>query len=127
MKKSYVFLTIIGVILLVAILTNPNQDRHKEVLKNKLNAVIQKEMANKADQSDDGFGQAGEALGMMFGSAIVDRMIDNMVSADNYVLFSITKITVKGESKTIGVGVFGNVYLVKELDDKLNNALQDTP
>lgn len=120
MKKNYLYYAIIGAIILVAILTNPNQDRHKEVIKNKLNSYMQKSMKQNLTETDNVWAQAGQALGMMLGGALVDRIIDNLVSTDNYVLFSTTKISWEGETKVIGIGAFGNVFITNKLDEAMN-------
>jgi hypothetical protein len=121
MKNKYIFLLFGGLFLLIAVLTNPNQDRHKEVVKNKLNTIMQKAMKDGLKNSDSGAEQLGSALGLMLGGALLDRMIETMVSTDNYVLFSTTKITFEGKSKLIGIGVFGNVFI----SDKIDEALKD--
>ena len=119
MKNKYIFLLFGGLFLLIAVLTNPNQDRHKEVVKNKLNTIMQKAMKEGLKNSDSGAEQLGSALGLMLGGALLDRMIETMVSTDNYVLFSTTKITWEGKSKLIGIGVFGNVFISDKIDEAL--------
>jgi hypothetical protein len=119
MKKKYIFLLFGCLFLLIAILTNPNQDRHKEVVKNKLNTIMQKAMKDGLKNSDSGAEQLGSALGLMLGGALLDRMIETMVSTDNYVLFSTTKITWDGKSKLIGIGVFGNVFISDKIDEAI--------
>lgn len=123
MKKNYLVFAVIGVIALVAILTNPNQDRHKEVIKNKLNSYMQKSMKQNLTETDNDWAQVGQAFGMMLGGALADRIIDNLVSTDNYVLFSTTKISWEGETKIIGVGVFGNVFITNKLNEAMNEGL----
>jgi len=119
MKNKYIFLLFGCLFLLIAILTNPNQDRHKEVVKNKLNTIMQKAMKDGLKNSDSGAEQLGSALGLMLGGALLDRMIETMVSTDNYVLFSTTKITWDGKSKLIGIGVFGNVFISDKIDEAI--------
>lgn len=123
MKKKYLILVILGIVLLVGILTNPNQDRHKEVIKNKLNSFMQKSMKESLTKTDNEWEKTGQAFGMMLGGAIIDRMVDNIVSTDNYVLFSTTKISWEGETKIIGIGAFGNVFISKKLDEAINKGL----
>jgi hypothetical protein len=123
MKKNYLILAIVGLVILVAILTNPNQDRHKEVIKNKLNSFMQKSINESSAKTDNEWEQAGQALGMMLGGALVDKIIDNLISTDNYVLFSTTKISWEGETKIIGIGAFGNVFITNELDQAMNKGL----
>jgi hypothetical protein len=123
MKKNYIFLIIIGVIALIAILTNPNQDRHKEVIKNKISSYMQKSMKESLTNTENEWEQAGQALGIMLGGALIDEIIDNLVSTDNFVLFSTTKINWEGETKVIGIGAFGNVFITSKLDEAMNEGL----
>lgn len=80
---------------------------------------MQNAMNEGLKNSDNGAKQFGSALGLMLGGVMLDRMIENMVSTDNYVLFSTTKITWEGETKLIGVGLFGNVFISSEIDEAL--------
>ena len=124
MKKSYIILTILGLLFLVAILTNPNQDRHKEAIKNRYMAYLQKAMKSEQSISKNEFEGAGESIGMVLGGAFADQLISNLVSSDNYILFSTTKITWDGKSNVVGVGFLGNVYLSSKLDDSLDETLK---
>jgi len=123
MKKNYAFTAITGLIILIAVITNPNQDRHKEVIKNKLNSYLQESMKESMKDSGNDWEQAGKAIGVILGGAIIDKIVDNLVSTENYVLFSITKITWDGKTKIIGIGALGNVFLTKKLDESLNEGL----
>ena len=110
-KNGYSVIIVIGLLGLVAILTNPNLEKHKEVVKFKLRADIQKPMIQTNSNTTDEGSRAGEVLGVMIGGVLIDRFIDNVVSSDSYVFFSVTKLTWKGESKVIGIGAFGNIFL----------------
>ncbi|HMW13752.1 MAG: DUF4359 domain-containing protein [Chitinophagaceae bacterium] len=123
MKKNQLIIVIVSVVILIAILTNPNQDRHKEVIKNKLNSYMQKSMNPEGDESENEWEQVGQALGMMIGGTLVENVIDNLVSTDNYILFSTTKINWDGKSRIIGIGAFGNVYITNKLEEALDKGL----
>jgi short subunit fatty acids transporter len=123
MKKNYITLAIISLIVLVAVLTNPDQNRHKEVIKNKLITYLQKSIKKDQTKPKDELEEAGQALGIMMGGMIVEKVLDNFLSTDNYIMFSTTKITWDGETRIIGIGAFGNVYLTRELDEALNKGL----
>jgi hypothetical protein len=119
MKMKYVLVAVLVFLTLLAVITNPDQDRHKEVIKKNILEYLQQSM----DHSDNEWEQTGQALGMILGGAIVDKIIDNLVTTDNYVLFSISKITWNGETKVIGIGAFGNVMMTRELQDALDTGL----
>jgi len=122
MKKNLFVLTI-GLIALTAFFTNPNQNRHKEEIKNKVTSIIQKSKNEPSNKSDGGLEQAGQALGMMIGGAIIDGIIDNIISTDNYILFSTTKLNWDGNTRIIGFGAFGNVFISNKLDEAVKEVL----
>lgn len=109
MKKS---LIIIGLVVLIAVITNPSQEMHREAVKNKINAFLQKQMKKNSTDTNE----VGQALGVMIGGAFAGGLINNLVTSDSYVVFSLTKITWSGQTKVIGVGAFGNVFFFRELD-----------
>ena len=123
MKTNYITLAIISLIVLVAVLTNPDQNRHKEVIKTKLITYLQKSLDKDQAETRDEWKQANHALGIMLGGIIVEKVLENFMSIDNYVVFSTTKITWEGESRVIGIGAFGNVFLTRELDEALEKGL----
>lgn len=123
MKKGYITTLILALILIIAVLTNPSQDLHKEAVKTKLNSYMQKSISERLSESDNEWKQAGQALGMMFGGALIDEFISNAVSIDNYVVFSTTKVTWERETKVIGIGFLGNVFLTSKIDETLDREL----
>ena len=107
MKKNYI---ISGIIVLVLVLgfTNPSEQDHKNsVMKTLTKSVESTPTTNKWEQ-------LGQNLGMM----IVERFVDNAVKRSNFILFSFTKATYQGETKTIGFGVLGNVFLSEKISMK---------
>lgn len=126
MKRQHITLLVLGFILLTAVITNPDQERHKEVLRSKINSYFQKAMTEEMTDPNDEWAQAGQALGMMIGGTIVERIVDNLISTDNYIFFSTTKITWNGQTRVIGFGVFGNVFLTKKLDDAVKDGLLES-
>jgi flagellar biosynthesis protein FlhB len=121
MKKSSVLFFMLALVVLVAVFTNPNEERHKEVIRAKLKMHLQQSIA--ANSTDNALDRAGQALVMLLGGALIDGIIANVLSTDNYVLFSTSKITWDGETKIIGIGVFGNVFLTREIENALENGL----
>ena len=121
MKSSHITLLIISLFIVVAVLTNPKRERHKEVIKTKVMAYMQSTAKEHLKNNDEQ--QAGQAFAALLGGALADGLIENLLSIDNYVLFSTTKITWEGKTRVIGVGAFGNVFLSGKLDDVLNEGL----
>ncbi len=114
MTRNQKLLTIAFVGIIAAI-TNPNLETHRESVKSKLFESSQDLM----NDSDNEWVKIGSVFGTMLGGAV----IENLVSTDNFVFFSITKVRWQGETRRIGIGAFGNVFLFKEPSYGVN----DTP
>lgn len=118
-KQFYTLLSI----LLVAILifTNPSEENHIESVKSKLKMAFKKKMSSEmSENQDDAFKTLGNGLGLLLGDTFIDKLTDGIVSRENYLLFSLTNANYKGEEKTIGFGILGNVFL----SDKIENIFQ---
>ena len=113
MKKSNIILVVFATIILIAVLTNPSSEEHKQAVKSVVNHVVQNSISEN--------GSDMEKLGILFGSSLAEKLIENSVTRDNYILFSITKIKWQGESKNIGYGLFGNVFLSEKVNKAFNN------
>jgi len=116
MKTKQIVLITVIVILIIAIFTNPNQSAHKEKVKTTITSLYQKQLKENQTTSNNGF----EALGSLLGTSLIATMVENGVSCDNYILFSITKFTYEGQEKSIGYGLLGNVFLSSKIDDSFN-------
>lgn len=113
MKKSNIILIVFATIILIAVLTNPSSEEHKQAVKSVVNHVVENSISEN--------GSDMEKLGILFGSSLAEKLIENSVTRDNYILFSITKIKWQGESKNIGYGLFGNVFLSEKVNKAFNN------
>lgn len=108
--KKFLFLIIIIAVLVIAAVTNPNQKVHQDAFTEKVETIIQDEM----DTTDKGI------LGLVvhgLSGAIVDQVSKNIITSDNYVFFSLTKLNVADKHQVIGVGLFGNVFISNKLKD----------
>jgi hypothetical protein len=123
MKTSSGTLILTVVLSATALFTNPQPERHREAVKSKLSAFMQQSMKESLTQTDNEWEQTGQALGMMLGGALVDRIVEELITSDNYLLFSTTRMHWDGESKVIGIGIFGNVFLSKDIDHALDQGL----
>jgi hypothetical protein len=122
MKSSQITLIIIGFILLALMATNPSIEDHRQAVTEKMK---EKMTESSNSESKNEWQKAGEAIGMAIGGGIVEKS----VSRDNYLLFSLTKITFGDKSKNIGLGIIGNVWIFNdskfgESDNDNNNGIQ---
>ena len=125
MKKINLTIGIIISVFLIAFLTNPGPEKHQEKLKVKLTDYLQKASEENMSESDDMMEKAGTSLGLMFGELIIEEITQEMVTIDNYVFFSTTKVILPDESKTIGFGILGNVFISSKLDELFKKAPMD--
>ncbi len=119
MKK---FLIFIGTVAIIALLTKPSSSEHKEILKLKFKTHLQQAGSLS---SADFWKKTGKALGHLFGGVVIDELVDKLIVTEDYGFFSVSTINWAGESKVIGIGAFGNVFLTDELDNALSEGLID--
>ncbi len=119
-KQFYIILSI----LLVAILifSNPSEEVHIQSVKSKLKIAFKKKMSSEiVKNQNDTFSSLGNGLGLLLGDSFIDKLTDGFVTRDNFFLFSLTKAEFKGQQKTIGFGILGNVFL----SDKIENVFKE--
>ncbi len=103
----------------VLVFTNPDEAKHKEAFKQAIvNAVGVEEKASEATE-----GSGLEGMIAFAGRSIVMQLADaaayTMLNVDDYVLFSLTRVTFDKETNIIGIGVMGKVYISDEVDANL--------
>ncbi|MFB9076763.1 hypothetical protein ACFFLS_23890 [Flavobacterium procerum] len=113
MKTKYYVLIAIGLFLIIAGLTNPGTEKHKEEVRLKMNTIFH-EKSKKDDISQD-----ENAVGSVIAQSMINMIVNNLVSSSNYILFSTTEVTFQGKTKTIGVGFLGNIFLSSKMDEAL--------
>lgn len=119
MKTKHYIILASCLFVLIAALTNPGTEKHKEKVKLKMNEFYEKEMNKEDNIETDQWAKSGKSIGMMLGKSMINMMIDNAVTSSNYILFSTTNVTWEGKTKSVGVGFFGNVFLSEKIDEAL--------
>ncbi|KAF0198613.1 MAG: hypothetical protein FD166_1254 [Bacteroidetes bacterium] len=106
---SYLLVTLF---ILITFFSNPKKDDHKDALRIKLSGIVEEILAEKSDNIFQ-FG-----FGRLIGDKIIDETLKS-VSIDNYVFFSLTKFNYASDSKILGFGFLGKVYI----SDKINREM----
>lgn len=97
MKSKYILLGLLSLVIITAVITNPKKENH-------LDKVFNEFIVNKNELAKtNGF----ELMALPFAK----NAFGEILSVDNYVLFSIGKIKFNGINEKISIGVFGNVFL----------------
>jgi hypothetical protein len=117
MKTSHWVIIISGFLILALMATNPSLEDHreevKEMYKKKLSEINKGKKNNLSSQ-----------IGTDIESSLDDLFIKEMVSRKNYLIFSITKVTLESKIQNIGYGILGNVFITNY--DKINNYLNES-
>jgi hypothetical protein len=116
MNTTQKTIAIVGFILLALMATNPSIEDHREGVKEMYKKKLG-EMNN--DKKDDLATQIGTGIATLIG----DGFIDKIVSRDNYLLFSLTKVSVGDKTNNIGFGILGQIF-VKDYD-KIKNKFEN--
>lgn len=123
MKNSSIYLIIIGIVLVALAITNPPLEKQKELLVKKMiddSEKIKKDLAEK--QPDNSFDQMANELGQQFlQPEFISNLVNNSLSRDNYLLFSLPRMTVMSKTKIIGIGIAGNVIWFDDKEKKVQN------
>jgi hypothetical protein len=121
-KPAYVVLGVIGVVLLIAAVTNPGEWKHRRAVA----ALVYNEFS-KTDEGmivDGVLGILGDKSGSV-GTAFTASTLRSKITSRNYLFFSLTTVIESGD--IIGVGVFGNVYLFEDTLPYLGGDNDDEP
>ncbi|MDQ6530094.1 DUF4359 domain-containing protein [Flavobacterium sp. LHD-85] len=119
MKPKHYIIAGLCLFILVTAFTNPGTEKHKEEVKLKMNAFLEKEIDKENTTSNNQMSEAGGILGNALAQSMVNMLVDNIVSSSNYIIFSTTDVTVEGKTKTIGFGILGNVFLSSKIDEAI--------
>lgn len=118
MKKILVLFLFVG-IALVAVITCPQKDAHKDALMKLVDVVLDSELnKNATTEEEKGFAM----LGSLLGSGVAEFVLDKKLLVDNYFIYSVGRIVYEGEENIVSVGFFNHVTTMneKQLKDKLS-------
>ena len=103
MKKLLVLILLVGIAILMT-LTRPDKKAHKEAMMKAVSEYVEEEAAERG-MDNNVFGKVGKSLI----KTAVSAAIDMKLQLNDYVLFNTTHVHLKGEDKTLSVGLFGQV------------------
>jgi hypothetical protein len=121
-KKNYILFSFL--LIAVLIFTNPSEENHLQTVKLKLKMSMNKKMSSDINSTNNSFNSIGKGLGMILGDALIDRLTENFVFRQNFVIFSLTKVNFKGEDKIIGFGILGNIFITDRIEEALKPNLK---
>lgn len=117
MKKIIALIILIGIVLLAAI-TCPDAEAHKNAIVNVMSDTVDDKISEELNGDDGGniISNGLASIGSMFAGKIIDSVVDSKLHVDNYVVFSLGKIHWEQEDKVVSVGVFNQIYTFSQED-----------
>ncbi len=137
-------ISIIGLIvcfLAILFATTPGESKHREEAKKVLRDALQTKVESTDEQisslinglsdGDEQTASSEKKKGGLFstifnsflGDAVVDNIVDEIVYADDYGFFSLTKIRYNGDDATVGIGVLGKVFISERFNEVVSEYL----
>ena len=104
-------LLILLLIIVAAVFSNPSLEKHQEVVRQKMENM--KDIDGEVTDGD--LKRIGALIGDAIGLNTVEKYLNNNVKIKDLKVCSLTEMKVQGEYKTIGIGAFGNVWLMDDL------------
>jgi len=99
-----------------AIITNPPQEKHEQVVAAKAKQILQEQLSYEHQDAIE-FGM------QLFGDQLVKRFMKDNIKIENYYLFSTTKVRWQSKDVVIGIGAFGHIWLSSKIDEKLTEVI----
>ena len=75
-------------------------------------------MTEELRKSNNNYQATSAGIGLFLGSSLIDKVVDGYIDSENYYFFSLTKINVDGDKRTIGLGILGKVFISDKLKEK---------
>lgn len=117
--KKLLFLVVVLLVGVIAMMTRPDKQAHKEAMMKAVKEYVDEEAANK------GLGDNGlTRLGKNIVNKAIETALNSKLKVDDYYLFNTTHVKMGDEQKMLSVGLFGKVITFDK--DMLREALEES-
>ena len=110
-------LAVVVGLIAVAIATCPKKSAHVAFLTDRINTIVTEEL-----EANGGGGDLAP-LGLLFGNAVIVPLVEKTLTVNDNFLFSVGKVSVGGEEKTVTIGAFGHIFSASK--EQMKQALKD--
>ena|ERR1051325_3050504 len=107
--RHYILLGILA-LLVAAAITNPPVEAHRAAMNQALHQYM-----NEKDVEPENL------TGALLTGTLLSAGTDKLITADNYFFFSLTKLDLVVATRTIGIGIFGHVFLFGSVQDMIDH------
>lgn len=116
--KKFLFLIIVLLLAVIAIMTRPDKQAHKEAMMKAVKEYVDEEAANKG-LADNGITRLGKTIV----NKAIESALNSKLKVDDYFLFNTTHVKMGEEQKMLSLGLFGQVITFDK--DMLREALEE--
>lgn len=107
-KKSTLSIVLLVALVVVAVVTCPDEQAHKRTIASALNGAVNEKIDQKVAGED--YGIIASMVGGALSKYAVDFVVESKVRVENHFVCSIGRMTWKGEEKVCSIGCFGHVF-----------------
>lgn len=115
--KKVLSLVIVLAVALAAVVTNPNEEAHKEAVMKEMNNAIDTTIKDKAGLGDNDISNGLSKIVSGIASKVLKPALSLSLTVDNYYVFSVGKIGLDDNPKTVSIGAFGHVFTTFDAND----------
>lgn len=120
MKNLLIFFLILVTIAGFCIVSCPKKEAHSEAIMEKVNLLIDQEINEEINDEDY---KPVAIFASSLVSGLSNLVIDSRLTVDNYLLFSIGKVTFDGEEKIVSLGILNQVFT--DINDNLKEEIEE--
>lgn len=119
MKKITAILVIV-ICLGILVISCPDERKHKDAVTQMVSNAFRSEMNENIDSEDD---EAYAFVGNTLASGMISLFVNFNFTVDNYFIFSVGKMNINGQEKTVSLGILGHVFTPdrKKIEEHPNN------
>lgn len=110
-KRAAIWLAVVAAVFFLLLITCPGTDKHCRAVSDEVAEAITQKVGG--DNSGDSF--AG-MFGSMLATRFVDAIVGQMVTVDDYYIFSVGKVRFAGKEKAVSFGILGHVFTFDSAD-----------
>lgn len=120
MKKRYLFLLIFLLTGILMYLTNPGPEKHRKAVYSEIESILkeQKQQLLQANANPN-LSKMLEGLNDESIQSMVVPFLEQAVLVADYKFFSLTRIDLGTGVYTVGLGIFGKVFIAPQLKEKV--------
>lgn len=118
MKKRYLFLIIFLLTGIVMYVTNPKPEQHRKAVYVAIEGIL-KEQKEQLLKSNNNLSKMLEGVNDESIQSMVLPFLEQAVKVEDYKVFSLTRIDLGTGTYTVGLGIFGKVFIAPQLKEEV--------